>query len=77
MNCGYFLINNDGEYLKKLDTANSKLEFTTDINEAKNYYNDPGGGQWSSDNERHFLNFHFKDDYGEKVTTLKGTYEEW
>lgn len=75
--CGYFLVNKDGEYLKFMDTANSKLEFTTDFTEAVNYNGMPGGGEWFSNQDREFIVRHFKDEYGEKATTLKTTFIEW
>ena len=73
---GYFLQNSDNEYLKTLDTANGKLEFTNDVSEAINYINRPGG-QWSADNETIYLNYHYKDEYGDKVTSLHSVYREW
>lgn len=68
---GYFLKNEKGEYLSKLDGANHKLEFTTDVEKAKNYAGMPGGGFWDAENEQQFIQFHFKDEYKERVTTLK------
>lgn len=73
---GYFLINDDEEYLKTLDTANEKLEFTKNLSEARNYSGRPGGGQWDAENEKQFLVFHFKDTYGSKVESLHCVYKE-
>ena len=55
--CGYFLRNDNGDYVKSLDTENHKLEFTKDVNEAKNYT----GGSWFAETELDFLKFHFKE----------------
>lgn len=74
---GYFLQNSDGEYLKTLDTANAKIDFTTDPSEARNYRGRPGGRQWDAENEKQYLVFHFKDEYGEKVTSLHCVYKDW
>lgn len=73
---GYFLQNNDGEFIKTLDTANGELEFTNDFREARNYKGRPGGGQWDAENEKYFICFHFKDKYGDKVNTLQCVYRE-
>ena len=74
---GYLLQNSNDEYLKTLDTANGKLEFTNEPSEARNYAGRPGGGQWDAENEKQYLEFHFKDEYGDKVTTLHCVYREW
>lgn len=74
---GYLLQNSNDEYLKTLDTANGKLEFTKEPSEARNYADRPGGGQWDAENEKQYLEFHFKDEYGDKVTTLHCVYREW
>jgi hypothetical protein len=74
---GYLLQNSNDEYLKTLDTANGKLEFTKEPSEARNYAGRPGGGQWDAENEKQYLEFHFKDEYGDKVTTLHCVYREW
>ena len=74
---GYFLQNKDGKYLKTLDTANSKLEFTDDYKEARNYIGRPGGGNWDAENEKEYLKFHFSEEYGDKVTSLRCVYQEW
>lgn len=55
--CGYFLRNDDGKYVKSLDTEKHQLEFTEDINEAKNY----SQGSWFAETELDFLKFHFKE----------------
>ena len=52
---------NDGVMIKSIDTANTTLELTTDINEAFNYVN----GEWFAKSELEFLQFHFKKDYPE------------
>lgn len=52
---------NDGIMIKSIDTANTTLELTTDINEAYNYVN----GEWFAKSELEFLQFHFKKDYPE------------
>ena len=74
---GVLLKNDDGEYIKTIDTANGKLEFTHNPSEAKNYNGMMGGAEWSSNNEKEFIIFHFKDEYQDKVTTLQSTYERW
>lgn len=74
---GYVLVNKDGEYLKEIDGANAKLEFTSDLNEAKNYDGMPGGGEWFSNQDREFIVRHFKEEYGERATTLRTKYMEW
>lgn len=65
MRNGYFLRNEEGEYIKEIDTANHKLEFTTDIEEAKNYQ-----GTWFAETELDFLKFHFKEQM-KKFETMK------
>ena len=50
---------NDGVMIKSIDTANTTLELTTDVNEAYNYVN----GEWFAKSELEFLQFHFKKDY--------------
>lgn len=77
MKRGYFLQNINGKYLKVLDTANGKLEFTEDVKEAKNYIERPGGGNWDANNEKAFLDFHFGEEYGDEVKTLASVYREW
>ena len=74
---GYLLKNKNGEYLKTLDTANSKIDFTTNVNEARNYAGRPGGGAWDAENEFQFIKYYFGKEYGDKVNTLKCVYEEW
>ncbi len=74
---GYFLVNKNGEYLKEEDTANSKLEFTTDVSEAMNYDGMPGGGEWFSRMERDRIARLYKNEYGDRATSLIPTYKEW
>jgi len=74
---GYFLRNSNDEYLKALDTAEGKIEFTNDFKEARNYIGRPGGGQWDAENEKQYLEFHFGEEYGDRVTSLRCTYREW
>lgn len=74
---GYLLQNSNGEYLKTLDTAESKIDFTKDPSEAINYCGRPGGGQWDACNEKIFLDFHFGEEYGERVKSLQCVYTEW
>ena len=50
---------NDGVMIKSIDTANTTLELTTDVDEAYNYVN----GEWFAKSELEFLQFHFKKDY--------------
>ena len=69
--CGYFLRNDNGDYVKSLDTENHKLEFTKDVNEAKNYTN----GSWFAETELDFLKFHFKEQK-EILDTMYCKYEE-
>lgn len=68
--CGYFLKNNNGTYLKEIDTANGEIFFTNDIKEAKNFTS----GSWFSDNQLEFIKFHFKD--RQEIDTMKTVYEE-
>ena len=65
----YTLRNQDNEFVKEIDTANKKLIFTTDPNEAINYCTRMGGGEWNANNEKEFIQFHFKE-LGDKVSTL-------
>ena len=74
---GYFLQNQDNEYLKALNTAEGTVEFTTSLDEACNYKGRPGGGQWDALNEKEFITYHFSDEYGDKVNTLECVYKEW
>ena len=73
----YLLKNSDGEYLKTLDTAEGKIEFTKEMSEGRNYMGRPGGGRWDADNEKEYLIFHFGQEYGDRVKTLECVYEEW
>jgi hypothetical protein len=77
MESGYLLKNSNNEYLKTLDTAEGKIEFTKEPNEARNYAGRPGGGRWDADNEKEYLTFHFGEEYGDRVETLECVYEEW
>jgi hypothetical protein len=72
----YLLQNSKEEYLKTLDTAEGKIEFTKEPSEARNYSSRPGGGQWDADNEKQYLVFHFGEEYGERVTSLHCVYRE-
>lgn len=69
---GYFLCNDKGEYVKSLDTKEHKLEFTTDIDKAKNYTN----GSWFAETELDFLKFHFKE-YKDKLSTMACRCEDY
>lgn len=51
------LKNNDGLYIKSFDTAQGKLEFTTNVAEAKDYER----GQWFAQMELESIQFYFKD----------------
>jgi hypothetical protein len=51
--------------IKSIDTANTKLELTTDPKEAFNYIN----GEWFAKSELEFLQFHYKEEYPD-VTTM-------
>lgn len=59
------LKNENGVMIKSIDTANTKLELTTDPKEAFNYVN----GEWFAKSELEFLQFHYKDEYPD-VTTM-------
>lgn len=72
----WLLKNSKGEYIKRIDTANAKLEFTTDRKKAYNYSGLPGGGQWDADNQKYFIIYHFKKEFGDRVTTLKVVHED-
>lgn len=74
---GYLLQNSNEEYLKVLDTANGTIEFTKEPSEARNYAGRPGGGQWDAENEKQYLSFHFGEEYGDRVNTLRCVYREW
>lgn len=62
---GCYLKNDDGLYLKDIDSANTDIIFTSDRNEAKNYH----GGEWFADTELEYVKFHFRD--RDEVKTLK------
>ena len=59
------LKNEKGVMIKSIDTANTKLELTTDPKEAFNYVN----GEWFAKSELEFLQFHYKEEYPD-VTTM-------
>lgn len=59
------LKNENGVMIKSIDTANTKLELTTDPKEAFNYIN----GEWFAKSELEFLQFHYKAEYPD-VTTM-------
>lgn len=59
------LKNEKGVMIKSIDTANTKLELTTDPKEAFNYIN----GEWFAKSELEFLQFHYKEEYPD-VTTM-------
>ena len=59
------LKNENGVMIKSIDTANTKLELTTDPKEAFNYIN----GEWFAKSELEFLQFHYKKEYPD-VTTM-------
>ena len=59
------LKNENGVMIKSIDTANTKLELTTDPKEALNYVN----GEWFAKSELEFLQFHYKEEYPD-VTTM-------
>ena len=59
------LKNENGVMIKSIDTANTKLELTTDPKEALNYIN----GEWFAKSELEFLQFHYKKEYPD-VTTM-------
>ena len=59
------LKNENGVMIKSIDTANTKLELTTDPKEAFNYVN----GEWFAKSELEFLQFHYKAEYPD-VTTM-------
>lgn len=70
------LINKYGEYIKQVDTANEKLIFTKNEDEAKNYSDRPGGGEWNAENERDFIIHYFEEEFEDKVTSLQVTWIE-
>lgn len=58
------LRNEKGVMVKSIDTANTKLELTTDPKEALNY----SQGDWFARSELEFLQFHYKDEYPAVMT---------
>lgn len=71
---GCYLKNKMGEYVKSIEEAH--LELTTNINEAYDYERNPGGGDWSSKNEKIYIEFHYGDEFGDRVHTLE-TFYNW
>lgn len=67
----YVLGNSKGEFVEKIDTENGILILTKDVNKAYDYDTLRGGGAWNADNYKEFITFHFNDEFGERVTTLK------
>lgn len=65
---GFYLKNIDGEYIKSIEGGN--LEFTKDVDEAFNYAEMPGG-EWYANNEKPYIVFHYGDEYGDRVKTLR------
>ena len=61
---GCYLKNDEGLFLKDIDSVNSEVTFTDNIMEAKNYH----GGDWFADTELEYVRFHFKDK--DEVKTL-------
>ena len=57
--------NNDGLYLKDIDSVNTDITFTSDRSEAKLYH----GGDWFAETELEYVKFHFKD--RDEVKTLR------
>lgn len=70
----YVLKNKYDEYVKDIDTANGQLLLTKDYDEAYNYDDLPGGGAWASENTNIFIQHHFTEEMGDRVTTLKPKY---
>lgn len=61
---GCYLKNDDGIYLKDIDSVNTEIFFTSDRQEAKDY-----PGEWYADTELEYVKFHFKDK--DEVKTMK------
>ena len=55
---GYFLKNEDAEFVKAIDNAEGTIEFTDNIREAKNY----SQGSWFAETELDYIKFHFKEE---------------
>jgi hypothetical protein len=70
---GYYLKNSNGEYVKSIDGA--KLVLTKEPSEAYDYAKMPGG-EWSANNEKLYINYHYGKEFGERVKTLTCVYEE-
>ena len=60
----YYLKNDEGEFLKNINTSEGVIEFTPNKKEAKPYLN----GEWFATTELEFIKFHFEED--ENVATL-------
>ena len=63
------LKNSNNEFLESVDGQNGTLTFTKDETKAKRYE-----GDWFSDNEKQWLDFHFGKKYGNQVTSLRTVY---
>lgn len=64
----HYLKNDEGLYLKEIDSVNTTITFTESTFEAKTY-----NGDWFADTELEYVKFHFKDK--EEVKTLHAVYE--
>lgn len=73
----YVLQNSQGEYIKEVDTRNGNLIFTKDINEAYDYDKLGGGGPWAARAQLDFYKRHFKNKFGNRVTSLLGLFVEY
>lgn len=62
---GHYLRNDEGQFLKEIDSVNSEITFTDKMEEAKFY----GGGSWFAETELEYVKFHFKD--RKEVETLQ------
>ena len=66
---GRLLLKNDnGQFLKSIDTVNQKAIFTKDKYDARSY-----DGEWFAETELEFVKFHFKKQ--EQVESLHMVYE--
>lgn len=63
----WHLKNNDGLYVKDIDTANKLLTFTEDKDEAKEW----GDGHWYAQADLEFIQFHFQDQYPKEIETMR------
>ena len=66
----YVLVNDYGEFVKEIDTYNGKLILTENLDEAFDYNKLPGGGEYNTETYNAFIQHHFKDELGDRVTTL-------